>query len=248
MEAAQKIRDAVHQVSQQRLLRSNNPILNQAVAQVKGFQAKRFAGTYADLLKTLPYRDAALFFLNELYGQRDFEQRDLQFARIAGALQRIFPKEVVATAVALAELHALTEELDSAMAQAWLNEEKDPSQSEALRYVAAWRKVARNHDRTRQLQAVLELGKELEKLTRTPGLRLMLRMMRGPASAAGLSDLQQFLESGFDNFSALAHQPGCTKEFLDIVKHREARLIALLFKADIVTCVTELDATLGQAR
>lgn len=248
MEAAQKIRDSVRQVSLQRQQRRNNPQLNQAVTQVKGFQARRFAGTYADLLNSLPYRDAVLFFLNELYGQRDFEQRDLQFARIAGALQRIFPEDVVTTAVALAGLHALTEELDSAMAQAWLDDDSGPSQTDVLRYVAAWRKVAREQDRSRQLQAVLELGRELEKLTHTPGLRLMLRMMRRPASAAGLSDLQRFLESGFDNFSTMAHRPGCTKEFLDTVKDREARLISLLFNADIVTCVTELDTALGQAR
>lgn len=248
MEAAQKIRDAVHQVSLQRQQRGNHLPFQKAADQIKGFQARRFAGTYADLLKTPPYREAVLFFLEELYGARDFEQRDLQFARIAGALERIFPKDVVATAVALAELHALTEELDSAMARAWISESAPPSQSESLRYVTAWREVARSQDRYRQLSAVLELGRELDGLTRTPGLRLMLRMMRGPASAAGLSDLQRFLESGFDNFSVMARQPGCTREFLSIVEHRETRFIESISNADVVTCVTELETTLGQAR
>ena len=218
------------------------------MAEVKRLQGGRFRGTYFDLLKTDPYRQAVQFFLDELYGDRDFAQRDLQFARIAGALQRIFPKEVVATAVALAELHALSEKLDFAMAHAWVRMEELPVRTDAMRYVTAWRKVANKDSRTRQLKAVLALGYELEHMTRTTGLRLMLKMMRRPATAAGLGDLQRFLESGFDTFSNMARKRGVSAEFLRTVEEREATWIARLFDGDPVACATELQNTLGQAR
>ena len=248
MDAAQRIRDAVSQVSVQRQRCTDDRELTQAVAEVKRFQAKRFAGTYADLLAQDPFRQAAQFFLDELYGDRDFSRRDLQFARIAGGLQRIFPKDVVATAVALAELHALSEKLDFAMGQAWLQVQSPPIKNDATRYVVAWRAVDNRDARATQLHTVMALGREMEKLTRTPGLRLMLRMMRRPATAAGLGDLQRFLESGFDNFSSMAHQEGLTTEFLSIIERRESHWIKDLFDADPVACATELHNTLGQAR
>ena len=132
-----------------------------------------------------------------------------------------FPQQVVTTAVALAELHALTEELDQAMALVWLAQEGDET-SDARRYALAWREVGRREDREDQLTVVLRIGEEMARLTRTAGLRVMLRMMRGPATAAGLGSLQRFLESGFDTFAAMAKRPGGAEQFLR--HHRNARV------------------------
>ena len=59
-------------------------------------------------------------------------------------------------------------------------------------------------DREGQLRVVLGIGQQMARLTRTAGLRMMLKMMRGPAAAAGLGALQRFLECGFDTFAAMA--------------------------------------------
>ncbi|QDL36180.1 FFLEELY motif protein [Rhodoferax sediminis] len=252
MEPAQQIRDAVAQVSQLRQDASGDPALGAAVAQVKRLQSRRFTGTYADLLGGGPYQAAAQFFLYELYGEADYSERDAQFARIAGALQRLFPQQVMATAVSLAQLHALTERLDHAMGRAWPHAAVAAGdtlgESPAARYIRAWRTVAQRGDREAQLTVVLEIGHELQRLTRMPGLRLMLKMMRGPAAAAGMGALQRFLEAGFDTFAAMARQPGGADGFMATIREREAALIALLFDADFVACETQLAHTLGQAR
>lgn len=244
MEAAHQIREAVAHVNALRDAGRAQPGLADAVAVVKRTQARRFAGTYADLLRGGPYADAAKFFLDELYSDKDYSARDAQFARIAGAIERFFPADVAATAVGLAQLHAMTEELDQAMGIAWL--QGDPEQSVAARYVQAWRLVERRPDRERQLRVVLEIGEEMIRLTRKPGLRLMLKMMRGPAAAAGLASLQRFLETGFDTFAAMARGTRA-HQFLAIVGERESVLIAQLFEAPAVACETALAATLGQA-
>src|SRR5215207_6725026 len=140
METARKIRNSVAEVAMLRQAGDANPALHAAVGEIKRVQSRRFAGTYADLLAGGPYAAAAQFFLEELYSDKDFAERDAQFARIAGALERLFPEQVAATAVALAQLHALTEELDQAMARAWLPQ-VDDKVGEAGRYVAAWREV-----------------------------------------------------------------------------------------------------------
>lgn len=247
MEAAKKIRNAVAQVALLRQATQSSPALGDALTKVKRVQSRRFAGTYADLLAGGPFAAPAQFFLDELYSDKDYAERDAQFARIASALEKLFPDQVTDTAVALAQLHALTEELDQAMALAWLAQ-PDEEAGDAVRYTAAWREVGRRSDREGQLSVVLEIGEHMARFTRTKGLRMMLRMMRGPASAAGLGALQRFLESGFDTFAAMARRRGAAEEFLGTIRTRESALMLMLFDADLVTCETELACTLGQAR
>lgn len=246
MESADTIREAVAAVERLRGDVAGTPGLAHALGQLKRLQNRRFAGTYADLLAQPLYAPAASFFLAELYGDADYSARDTQFARIASSIESFFPDEVAATAVGLARLHALSEQLDHALALHWLGAgEADP---ELRRYVAAWRAVGRRGDRMAQLELMRGVGTQLARHTRKPGLRLALRMMRGPAQAARLGALQRFLESGFDTFGALARQPGGAELFLETVATRERDWIDRLFDADLVACETELARTLGQAR
>ena len=233
MDAAQTIRDAVARVAALRAAALADPDLAAGVAQVKRIQAERFARTYADILSAGPYQGAARFFVDELYSDKDFTQRDAQFSRIAGALQTFFPKHVVATAVALAQLHALIEEIDHEMGRAWLADGAGNGDDELSRYVSAWRVVGRREDRARQLGSVLEVGRELDRLTRMPGLRLTLHMMRRPARAAGLSSLQGFLESGFDTFARMSGKGEGARSFLALIQTRETALMDALFSGDL---------------
>lgn len=230
---ASRIREAMQAVSLLRLARANQPALERAGLEIKGFQARRFRATYADLLDSPRYRGAASFFLHELYGEQDYSQRDQQFGRIANTIARVFPQAVVETAALLAEVHALTEQLDDSMARHWL---ATSTPTVPLRYIGCWRMVGDRPSRFRQLEVVLHLGRELDRLTRMRGLRSLLRMMRAPAAAAGLSSLQTFLEAGFDAF---ADMKGAS-EFLGLVESRESAWIHALFDDDLVTCETKL--------
>ncbi|AMO23506.1 hypothetical protein GCM10027034_39840 [Ramlibacter solisilvae] len=244
MNAATRIRAAVGRVSLLRTEQRTQSALHAAVERTKALQARRFAGTYADALASGPYAAAVRFFLVELYSDKDFSERDAQFARIAGAIEKLFPAQVAETAVSLAQLHALTEELDHAVASAWLG--LPPGLGEVPAYVQAWRAVGRRDERQAQLQAVLAIGDEMVRLTRKPGLRTMLRMMRGPAAAAGLGALQRFLETGFDTFAAMSRN-GVAAGFLHLIADREQALIGSMFDAPLVACETGLARILGEA-
>ncbi|MBP6851163.1 MAG: hypothetical protein KA164_06140 [Rhodoferax sp.] len=233
MSQAEQIRAALARVAQLRDAARAQPALRQALETLKGFQSRRFAATYADLAADQVHGPATAFFLEELYGGRDYPERDGQFARVARTLEQTFPADVLATAVEVAQLHALSEELDHAMAQAWLARMGDRLRPGALldaaTYVALWRSVGRREDRLWQLQTVLALGQTLSRLTRKKALGWMLRMMHGPAKAAGLADLQRFLSLGFDTFGLMATQPGAAVVFLDTIGQREAAWIKALF-------------------
>lgn len=214
--------------------------MDAAVSAVKQLQALRFRATYADLIQDASCAPATRFFLDELYGVHDFAQRDAQFGRIAGALERLFPEAVAQLAVDLAETHALTEVLDHEVARHWLT--LDADMPATLRYTQSWRLADDRPARERQLAVVQHMGRELQRLTRMKPLRLALRMMRNPARAAGLDALQHFLESGFDAFAAL----GDARRFLDTISERESRWISTLFDAPVEDCSRALAAELAR--
>lgn len=212
--------------------------LQSAVDAIKELQARRFRGTYSDFLVHPSYAPATRFFLDELYGVHDFARRDGQFARIAGALERLFPEAVAQLAVDLAETHALTEVLDHQLASHWLG--IDAAFSPAERYILAWRRTDARPSRDRQLAVVQHMGLELQRLTRMKTLRFGLRMMRNPARAAGLDALQHFLESGFDAFASM----GDAHPFLDTISQRESRWVDALFDEDLGSCERRLSEEL----
>lgn len=207
-------------VAAERVRRRADPALAERVREVKRFQHQRFQRTYADLLASTRYARAAQFFLDDLYGPEDFTRRDEQFARVVPGLVRMFPKEIVGTVMALGELHALSEQLDTAMGAVI----DGPSIGDEP-YATAWRAVGRPADRERQIMLMLAVGSALDSYTRNPLLRTSLRLMRGPAAAAGLGALQGFLERGFDTFREM----NGAREFLDTVTTRERELAARLF-------------------
>jgi len=228
---ADKILSELAVVDFERHRREVDPGLGSRVIALKAYQQLRFSHTYADLLQSERYAPAARFFLDELYGPSDFAQRDAQFARVVPALVRLFPREIVQTVGTLASLHALSESLDSEMALRLTS-----ADLHAQAYAAAWRSTGRARDRERQIALTLDVASALDHLTRRALIRNSLRLMRAPARAAGLSELQTFLETGFDTFRAM----GGAAEFIKLVDEREHKLMAVLFEADATAQQSEL--------
>lgn len=216
----QSILGHLQAVAAERHERMADPQLAERVREVKRFQHARFERTYTDLLAQPRYAQSARFFLEELYGPGDFTARDEQFARVVPAMVRMFPHEIVCTVANLGELHALSEGLDTAMGRALATPDLD-----ADRYGQAWRAVGRAPDRERQIALMLSVGSDLGRYTTRSLLRHSLRLMRGPAAAAGLGAMQRFLETGFDTFREMRG----AEFFLQTIAERERMLAARLF-------------------
>lgn len=215
-----QILDALRAVQAERAVRLVDPSLGLRVTAVKAWQHQRFAHSHADLLAHPRYGAAARFFLDDLYGPRDFSERDAQFQRVVPALVRLFPPELVGTVRALAELHALSEQLDSGLARHIAHLPLD-----AASYGLAWRAFGHAPQRAQQIELVLQVGQALDVYTRNPLLRQSLRLMRGPARVAGLADLQRFLETGFDTFAAMHG----AQDFMASIAARERAEVQRLF-------------------
>jgi hypothetical protein len=225
--AADEILDGLQSVAREREARRANPALESAVAAVKRYQHARFGLTYADLMAERRYARAAEFFLSDLYGPADFTDRDAQFARIVPALVRLFPSHIVATVAELSSLHAVSERLDSAMARLRLGGAGGGGDAAlgGTEYGNLWRAVGDAPSREQQIALMVSVGRALDGYTRSMLLRQSLRLMRGPATAAGLAALQGFLERGFDTFRDMRG----ADFFLATIASRERALAAHLF-------------------
>lgn len=190
---------------------------------LKTWQAGRFSRTYADLLAHPRYTDAANFFLTDLYGARDYSQRDADLGRILPKLKAMLPAAALSTLADAVELDALSEDLDAALARHL----PDAMITEA-RYAEGYRRCANRTQREHQIALVRHIGDALDRLTRVPMLDTTLRLMRGPARLAGLENLQDFLERGFVAFRRMRG----AAPFLDAIERRETRLLEHLFEGN----------------
>jgi hypothetical protein len=84
--------------------------------ELRAWQARRLTRTHADLLASPRYATATRFFLYELYGAKDFSQRDAELTRVIPTLSRFLPEAALGTIADAVELDALTERLDLATA------------------------------------------------------------------------------------------------------------------------------------
>ena len=187
---------------------------------LREWQSLRLARTHRDLLDSPRYGPAARFFLDDLYGPKDFSRRDDEVERIVPLMTRPMPPSALRTIAMAVGLDALSEELDSAMIVA-LREAGCMRQIDDQAYAGAYRACNNRPQREAQIRRVGEIGSALAGLTRMPLLASMLRMMRGPAHVAGLAELHEFLDRGFAAFKHM----GAADEFLRTVRDREIALM-----------------------
>lgn len=218
-ELVEKLELQLATVASERRAAKADPSLLAARTALKRYQSGRLAMTHADLLAAPNTHDAAVFFLDELYGAHDLSQRDMDLGRIIPTLQKMLSAEALHAITEAIVLDALSEKLDTAMARA-LGAEFSEAQ-----YIAAYRTVTARADRARQLDLVCELGESLCKLVRIPLLSMTLGIMRGPARLAGLGKLHDFLESGFGTFKKM-RKPAL---FVDTIVERERKALANVY-------------------
>jgi hypothetical protein len=199
-----------------------DPQLSRRWRAVKQFQADRLRATYPDLLASERYREPCEFFLDELYGAHDFDQRDAEAQRVVPKLAKMLPARAVETLLLAVQLDEMSERFDSELARRL----SEPVTSAT--YAAAYPTVASATERERQIELVDEIGRALDKLARIPMLSTMLHMMKGPAEMWGLSHLHHFLQRGFDAFCRM----GGARDFLATIRRRESTVNQRLFARD----------------
>ena len=196
--------------------------------ELRRWQAARLRAGFARFLDDPARRPAAEFFLADVYGDHDFSRRDADIARVLPKMQRLLPEALLHTLADAIELGALTHALDLRMAAALQRLAPRRRRLDMDLYARAYRACGLPRLRARQIALIAEVGDGLAQALRMRGVATLLRLSRVPARAAGLSELQGFLERGFDAFGQL----GDAKPFLADIRASETRVMQRLFAGD----------------
>lgn len=169
----------------------SNPDLVTAVTAVKDFQKERLKGTHQDYLDNPDTTQAAQFFLNELYGDKDFSVYYKDLDKLLPTIEKMFPAAALNIITKALSLNLLTEKLDNQLA------EKLGSHFTEQQYWQAYKEIGTFGDRVRQLHLLQEIGQKLIKVSDMPLIAQLLKVMSIPAQQMDLMNLHNFLKDGF---------------------------------------------------
>ena len=207
-----------------RLAAAADPVRCQRRDRLRAWQAARLAKTHADLLASPQFHIAAAFFLSDLYGPKDFSERDTEMEKVLPIMTTMLPVSGLRTLLLAVEVDALSERFDAEMV-AVLGKRLDQDGLALDDYAAAYRQVGDRDGRELQIRLIGETGEALDALAHKAFAGAALKLMHGPAQLAGLGELHAFLERGFNAFRSLRR----ADEFLETIVQRERELMVSLF-------------------
>ncbi len=196
------------------------------LALLRAWQAQRLARTYADFLADPRYAPACRFFLENIYAPKDFSQRNQDILRVHEFMSRFIPARALRTLTKAIELNNLTEELDAKLLDVLVHQIGITNSISEEQYAEAYRLCDNYDERVKQIEMVVEIGRDLEKLVRHRLIGWTLRMARGPAYHAGWKELQDFLEEGYNAFRHM----GKADKFLNAIQDRETRILDNIYQ------------------
>lgn len=210
-----------------RLAAAADPVRGRRRDCLRAWQAARLANTHADLLASPQFNVAATFFLSDLYGPKDFSERDTEMEKVLPIMTGMLPLSGLRTLLLAVEVDALSERFDADMV-ATLGEYLDQPGLTLDDYAQAYRKVDDRDGRELQIRLIGETGEALDALAHKPFAGTALKLMHRPAQLAGLGELHAFLVRGFNAFHSLRR----ADEFLEKIIRRERELMLSFFLAD----------------
>jgi hypothetical protein len=191
--------------------------LTPAHLRLAAWQSARLAWTHRGFFEDPRYRPAVTFFLTDLYGDRDYTPRDEGMERVYPLMTRMMPVRAMHSIALGIEMHALSQELDIALARKLYADRSDGAAFTAGEYAAAYRACDNLPERREQIELIGRIGRDLDHVVHLPLVYQTVLLSRRPARMAGLTALHEFIERGFQAFR---HMQGAD-EFLDTIMARE---------------------------
>src|SRR5579859_1817279 len=202
--------------------------LDPMLAMLKAWQSQRLARTYADMLASPRYRLAILFFLEDIYAPRDFSQRDHDVIEMHAFMRRFVPESLLRPLTNTIQLYDQTNQLDQRLLGVLVHEVGVTDSLNEAQYAEAYRRCDNYVERVKQIEAIYQIGRQLEDVTRLPLTGTALRVASVPARRAGWTELADFMERGYRAFQ---HMRGA-RYFLDTVRTRERRILDQIYAAE----------------
>jgi hypothetical protein len=202
--------------------------LDPQMALLRSWQSQRLAQTYADLLADPHAAPACRFFLSDIYGPRDYSQRDYDIARIHAFVSRVLPAQTVQLLTDAVELNRLTNVLDHELCRALFDQLGVTDTITAQQYAAGYRLCNNEAIRIQQIDLTTHVLQGVGAGARLRVVGMAMKLVRGPAQRAGWIELYDFLERGYDAFRQIQD----TAAFVGTIAQRERQILDLIIAND----------------
>jgi hypothetical protein len=194
--------------------------------ELRAWQARRLAATYADLLAKPRYTRACRFFLDDVYAAKDFRRRDEEIKHLYAIISHFLPDILLRLVKTVIELNDLTETLDEAL---WSTMQDELGVTDTITlesYTAGYRLCDNYAERLHQIELIDQVGHMVDLTTKIPMIATTLKVVRAPVTAAGWGDLHDWIERGFSAFQCMHG----AKEFLATIHNREMSFLERAFR------------------
>lgn len=182
-----------------------------------------------DGMRDLPgFSDAIDFVVSDLTGT-GIASRDQEIGKVVPVMTRFLPDKALESLALAMTLNARVLEINLAIAARLLPVVKASGAFTEREYCAATREVSSMTDFDELIGMTRAAGESLAKIVKVPMIRSLLRSMRLPARMAGVTDLQVFLEKGFDTFIALDD----VEQFLDTMEAQMREIFGRVFNVPL---------------
>lgn len=213
---------------------------------VQAWQTLRMQSTHQAHMSNPDTAPALAFFVEQIYGPKDFSQRDADIKRVVPKMHKYMPSKALFSLESALRLHALSYELDYVLAlelkkhvTAANRQFVTPNQTDANKriiinqqtYAAAFVSGHNGHLRQEQISLLEELGNNLSDAVAIKGVAMMLALSKHPARMKGLQTLHLFLQDGYKAFKKIPNSQTFMREIIS----KEAHLVALLFTKEECT-------------
>lgn len=199
--------------------------LSPEIKLLREWQSARLAKTHRDLLEHPRFQAATEFFLSDIYAPRDFSQRNQDIEKAYDAMRKAVPERVIHTLADTINLHYFTDELDARLADALFGQLGVVDTITPELYAEAYRLCDNYDDRVRQIEAIVAIGRSVDRVVRLPFIGITLKLAHAPAMLTGWGELQGFLERGYAAFKRMKG----AEEFLTTIEGREIAILDRIY-------------------
>jgi hypothetical protein len=224
------VRDAARLLSSLRASMAHHEIvegkqLSPLISYLSAWQSLRLSRTHADMLRDARFSAGCRFFLEDIYAPKDFSQRDYDGHRIYNFMNRFLPEATLAPLAMALEVNSLTQQLDLALAETMRNRLGVEDRFDRAQYEEAYRLCDNYAVRAQQIELIVTVGKQLERVRRVPFIHATLRLARGPAHRLGWFEMQDFLERGYLSWKSIVEPD----TFLANIGQRETAILNRIY-------------------
>lgn len=208
--------------------REDEQPLDPKLGLLRSWQVDRLTGTYADFLADERYCSACSFFVSDIYGARDFSQRDRDFEHLYEILARFLPDAMLRLLKDAILLNRITYELDHHLLHVLVDRLGMEDTISAESYAEAYRLCDNYAERLDQIERLVAIVSEVGAGAHLPLVGPTLRVLRAPAHRLGWFDLYDFLERGYRAFLPMKE----VEPFAEAIDQRERNILERIYAGD----------------